>query len=225
VTGRSPAVSIGVFGGTFDPPHAGHLIVAQDAALALGLDRILFIPAASPPHKRDAVLTAAPVRARMLALAIEGDERFGIDTLELERQGESYTVDTLRALHDRHPDVHWTLLMGADQYEEFATWREPVEIRRLARIAVLARAGEEGVSSSPAAGRASMVGSRSGRPTAQELTHRSVAVEVTRIDISATLVRRRVAAGLPIRYLVPPAVEQFIFEQHLYVRNGTPVAG
>jgi len=226
VTGPGPAVSIGIFGGTFDPPHAGHLIVAQDAALALDLDRILFIPAASPPHKRDAVLTAAPVRARMLALAIEGDERFGIDPLELERQGESYTVDTLRTLHDRHPEVHWTLLMGADQYEEFATWREPVEIRRLARIAVLARAGERGVpSDSPAAGGAAMVGSQSGRPAAQELTQGSVAVEVTRIDISATLVRRRVAAGLPIRYLVPPAVEQFIFEQHLYVRNGTPVAG
>jgi nicotinate-nucleotide adenylyltransferase len=226
VTGRGPAVSIGVFGGTFDPPHTGHLIVAQDAALALGLDRILFVPAASPPHKQGAVLTAAPLRARMLALAIEGDERFGIDTLELERQGESYTVDTLRALHDRHPDVRWTLLMGADQYEEFATWREPVEIGRLARIAVLARAGERGVpSDSLAGGRPASVGSPAGRPAVQALTHGGVAVEVTRIDISATLVRRRVAAGLPIRYLVPPAVEQFIFEQHLYVRNGTPVAG
>jgi nicotinate-nucleotide adenylyltransferase len=226
VTGRSPAVSIGVFGGTFDPPHVGHLIAAQDAALALGLDRILFVPAASPPHKQDAALTEARVRARMLALAIEGDERFGIDTLELERPGESYTVDTLRELVDRQPGVRWTLLMGADQYEEFATWRGPVEIRKMARIAVLARSGGYGAPSRlRATERSAISEAQTGRQASLELTDGDVAVEVTRIDVSATTVRRRVAAGLPIRYLVPPAVEEFIFEQHLYVRNGTPVAG
>lgn len=226
MTGRSPGVSIGVFGGTFDPPHVGHLIAAQDAALALGLDRVLFIPAASPPHKRDAALTEARIRARMLALAIEGDERFGLDMLELERQGQSYTVDTLRELIDRQPGVRWTLLMGADQYEEFATWREPVEIRKMARIAVLARSGGHGALSGARVSEGSpIIDAQTGRPAALELTRGDVAVEVTRIDISATTVRRRVAAGLPIRYLVPPAVEEFIFEQQLYVRNGTPVAG
>jgi nicotinate-nucleotide adenylyltransferase len=209
-------VNIGLFGGTFDPPHAGHLIVAQDAALALGLDRILFIPAAQPPHKRAAAVTAAAVRVRMLELAVAEDGRFGIDRLELERGGASYTVDTLRALHGAHPGVQLTLLMGADQYAEFPTWREPDEIRRLARLAVLMRGGATGPEAEA---------SGSWRPSLSEMAGGVLSVAVTRIDISSTAVRRRVAEGLPIRYLVPPAVERFIFENRLYGRNGSSVAG
>jgi nicotinate-nucleotide adenylyltransferase len=204
-------VKVGIFGGTFDPPHLGHLIVAQDAALALELDRILFIPAAHPPHKQQHVVTAPPVRAHMLALAIEGDAGFGIERLELEREGASYTVDTLRQLRQRDPAVEWVLLMGADQYREFGTWREPEQIRRLARVAVLTRAG-------------SAVGSRvQVRNSGGALG--DVQVDVTRIDISSTMVRARVAAGLSIRYLVPDRVEEFILEQRLYSRNGSEVAG
>ncbi|MGH7447306.1 MAG: nicotinate-nicotinamide nucleotide adenylyltransferase, partial [Longimicrobiales bacterium] len=107
-------MNIGIFGGTFDPPHVGHLIVAQDAALALGLDRILFVPASNPPHKRAVTITRGRVRARMLELAIAGDARFAMDTLELERRGASYTVDTLRDLAARDPGTRWTFLMGAD---------------------------------------------------------------------------------------------------------------
>jgi nicotinate-nucleotide adenylyltransferase len=209
-------VNIGLFGGTFDPPHAGHLIVAQDAALALGLDRILFIPAAQPPHKRAAAVTAAAVRVRMLELAVAEDNRFGIDRLELERGGASYTVDTLRALHGAQPGVQLTLLVGADQYAEFQTWREPDEIRRLARLAVLMRGGTTG----PETGSPG-----SWRPLVSEMAGGVLSVAVTRIDISSTAVRRRVAEGLPIRYLVPPAVERFIFENRLYGRNGSSVAG
>lgn len=219
-------MDIGIFGGTFDPPHVGHLIVAQDAALALGLDRILFIPAANPPHKRGLDVTAARVRARMLALAIEDDGRYGLDTLELERLGASYTVDTLRELNAREPAARWTLLMGADQYEEFSTWRDPGEIRRLARVVVLTRGGSHGgAADTLAAERTGADDARLHRPALHELSNGDVAVEVTRIDVSATAVRARVAAGLPIRYLVPPAVEEFIFEQQLYTRNGTQVAG
>jgi nicotinate-nucleotide adenylyltransferase len=196
-------VKTGIFGGTFDPPHLGHLIVAQDAALALGLDRILFIPAAQPPHKQDVVVSAADLRARMLALAVNGDDRFAVDELELERAGPSYTVDTLRALTTRDPDAEWTLLMGVDQYAEFDAWREPGAIRRLARLAVLTRGGGAVVA----------------------LPGEDVQVEVSRIDISSTLIRARVAAGLPIRYLVPAAVESFIFERQLYRRNGAVVTG
>jgi nicotinate-nucleotide adenylyltransferase len=219
-------MNIGIFGGTFDPPHVGHLIVAQDAALALGLDRILFVPAAHPPHKQGVALTAAGLRADMLALAVDGDPRFRIDTLELERPGASYTVDTLRALAGREPGTSWTLLMGADQYEEFATWREPEEIRRLARLAVLMRGGTHGgAADTLAADRPGPVDGHLARPTARGIGAGDVALEVTRVDVSATAVRRRVAAGLPIRYLVPRAVEEFIFERKLYLRNGTPVAG
>jgi nicotinate-nucleotide adenylyltransferase len=199
-------VKAGIFGGTFDPPHSGHLIVAQDAALALGLDRILFVPAAVPPHKQHLSLSPAAVRSRMLQLALEDDARFAVDLLELERSGPSYTVDTLRELTVRWPATQWTLLMGVDQYAELGTWREPEELRRLARIAVLSRSGLTG---------------QTGAPTPAGDAH----VSVTRIDISSTAIRERVAQGLPIRYLVPAAVERFIFEEGLYRRNGPVLRG
>ena len=208
----------GLLGGTFDPPHVGHLIVAQDAALALGLDRILFIPAAVPPHKRGSVISPAAQRLRMLELALGDDVRFAIDPLELERTGPSYTIDTLRTLTQREPDTRFTLLMGADQYAEFGTWRDPAGIRSLVEVAVLTRAGETGSGDAPGSAAAA-------QPATWALADDVRAVAATRIDISSTAIRRRVAAGLPIRYMVPAAVERFIFEQGLYVRNGTPVAG
>jgi nicotinate-nucleotide adenylyltransferase len=205
-------VNVGIFGGTFDPPHSGHLIVAQDAALALGLDRILFIPAAQPPHKLGQSITAADLRARMLQLAIAGDARFAMDTLELERTGPSWTVETLRTLSEQQPGTSWTLLMGVDQYSEFGSWRGPDAIRRLARIGVLSRSGQCG-------GGTANVGVEMPAPAACPLDGGAVQVAVTRIDISSTAVRRRVAAGQSIRYLVPPTVEAFIFEAGLYRRN------
>lgn len=237
-------MNIGILGGTFDPPHVGHLIVAQDAALALELDRIVFIPAARPPHKSTVVVSPPALRAAMLALAIEGDGRFSMDPLELDRAGASYTVDTLRELARREPATRWTLLIGSDQYSEFDAWHEPDEIRRLAQVAVLMRGGTHGGTeglpgSKSAAGRRAPVevhgSSAEGgladaadadatRPAARDIGAGDLALHVTRIDVSATAVRTRVAAGLPIRYLVPRAVEEFIFERKLY-RNGTPVTG
>jgi nicotinate-nucleotide adenylyltransferase len=203
-------VKLGLFGGTFDPPHTGHLIVAQDAALALRLDRVLFVPAAVPPHKQHGNVSPASARRRMLELA--DDPVFALEPLELERGGPSYTVDTLRQLH-RRAAADYTLLLGADQYAEFDSWRDPSEIRTLARIAVLDRAGAgahhgSGLEQAPASGRRGVV-------------H----VGVTRIDISSTEIRARIASGQPIRYLVPAAVEKFIYETGLYVRNGTPRVG
>lgn len=223
-------MKIGIFGGTFDPPHVGHLIVAQDAALALGLDRILFIPAARPPHKRHAELTPAALRAEMLALAIEDDPRFAMDRRELDRTGASYTVDTLRELAHAEPETRWTLLIGADQYREFDTWRDPDEIRRLAQLAVLMRGGTHSGSAAGGAPGKNSAGNGVAdahlvRPAAHDTGAGYIALEVTRIDVSATAVRARIAAGLPIRYLVPRAVEEFILGQKLYLRNGTPVTG
>ncbi|CAN5679384.1 nicotinate-nucleotide adenylyltransferase [soil metagenome] len=194
----------GLFGGTFDPPHVGHLIVAQDALIALQLDRIVFVPAATPPHKQDRHVTPPQHRLRMLELAIGDNSAFAVDRMELDRPGPSYTVDTLRELSDREPSADWTLLIGADQYAEFDTWKEPGEVRRMARIGVMGRAGTE-LPSDPAG----------------TVTH----VDVTRIDISSTAIRQRVANGLSIRYHVPAQVEAFIFENRLYGRNGTSVAG
>jgi len=203
-------VRFGLFGGTFDPPHTGHLIAAQDAALALGLDRVLFVPAAVPPHKQHRTITPAEFRLRMLALALSDDLRFTLDPVELERPGPSYTVDTLRELRRRLPG-DWTLLLGADQYAEFATWREPEEVLRLATVGVLERAGtlpRSAPSNVP-----------------DEARDGVVRVSVTRVDISSTAIRQRVAAGMSIRYLVPAGVETFIAETGLYLRNGTSQAG
>jgi len=189
-------VRLGVFGGTFDPPHIGHVIVAQDAWQALGLDLVLFVPARLPPHKRDRALAPAELRRAMVQAAVAGDPRFEVDETELRRSGPSYTVDTLRELRERYPESALFLLLGADQVQQFHTWRAPEEIARLATLVVLSRGGAENVA-----------------PTL-DVPYR--VVPVTRIDLSATEIRRRVAAGEPIRYLVPPGVEAIIQREGLY---------
>jgi nicotinate-nucleotide adenylyltransferase len=189
-------VRTGLFGGTFDPPHIGHLIAAQDAYRALRLDRLLFVPAAEPPHKRTQAITPAAVRLEMLEAALRNDGRFGICQLELQREGPSYTVDTLRLLRSQQPDWQLFLLLGADQANELATWREPREVARLATIVLLSRAGVEHLHA-----RQPLV--------AQEIT-------VTRIDVSASAIRGRVASLEPIRYLVPDEVEVIVRQRGLY---------
>lgn len=188
---------LGILGGTFDPPHIGHLIVAQDAYTALELDRILFIPAAVPPHKQGRDVTPAAVRMAMLEAAIAGDERFETRDLELRRPGPSYTVDTLRELRAADPDCALFLLIGADQYRALHTWKEPETICELAKLVVLRREGD------------SYRASDQVRAPDRDL-------EVTRIDVSSTEVRRRVAAGEPTRYLVPSGVGQIIEREGLY---------
>lgn len=195
-------MKLGLFGGTFDPPHNGHLIVAQDALTALGLDRVIFIPAGAPPHKRDRLITPAPARLAMLEGALLGDARFEIDALELSREGPSYTVDTIEAVRQRHPGDELFLLVGADQFAEFETWREPARIASLARVTVMSRSG-----SGPDAASLGRYGART--------------IEVTRIDISSTDIRRRCAAGEPIRYHVPDAVEAWLAENPIYESSRT----
>jgi nicotinate-nucleotide adenylyltransferase len=186
---------IGVFGGTFDPPHLGHLVVASDACEALGLGRVLWIPSAVPPHKLGTVKASAEARLEMVRAAVEGDSRFEADDVELRREGPSYTVDTLRELAARHPGDELVLLIGADNLREIPGWREPDEILRLARVAVLSRDG-------------------AGVPPDAPIPATSVAV--TRVDVSATEVRRRAAAGETIRYLVPDAVRALVERRGLY---------
>ncbi|HUF67775.1 MAG TPA: nicotinate-nucleotide adenylyltransferase [Longimicrobiales bacterium] len=185
-------MKLGVFGGTFDPPHIGHLIAAQDAKSALALDRVIFVPAAVPPHKRDDTVSAAGTRLAMVRAAIAGADGFEVDDLELRRGGPSWTVDTLRELAARLPGSELFLLIGSDQHAEFESWREPDKIGQLAKVAVLTR--ENGV-----------------RQAAGVHT-----VRVTRIDVSSTDIRRRTAEGQPIRFLVPAAVEALIRLHGLY---------
>jgi nicotinate-nucleotide adenylyltransferase len=186
---------IGVLGGTFDPPHMGHLIVASTAFDALRLDRLLFVPAAAPPHKLGLVVATAEQRLRMVRLAVQGDPRFEVDDLEIRRPGASYTVDTLRALRERDPEGELFFLLGADQLRELHTWREPDEVARLACLAVLSRGGDE---------------------IADADRYRIRPVAVPRIDIAATEIRRRIRVGESIRYLVAEPVREMIERERLY---------
>jgi nicotinate-nucleotide adenylyltransferase len=186
-------VRLGVYGGAFDPPHLGHLVAASDACQALELDRLLWIPSAVHPLK--AVGTAPALRLEMVRAAVAGDPRFQADDLELRRTGPSYTVDTLRELRAREPGAALFFLTGADNLADLPRWREPDEIARLATLAVVSRAGE----TVPA-----------------DLPYPAVAVPVTRLDVSSTEIRRRVAAGQSIRYLVPEAVRAVIERERLY---------
>ena len=185
---------VGIFGGTFDPPHAGHLIVAADAFEALKLNLLLFVPAAVPPHKSGVVATADQ-RLRMLQGALDGDDRFGVDDLELRRTGPSYTVDTLTELSLRERDAELIFLLGIDQFRAFSTWVRPAEIVKLATLAVMARDGE-----APDLGGA----------------YGGIEVRVTRVDLSSTAIRAKAAAGADLRYYVAPAVARIIEEGALY---------
>lgn len=187
-------MKLGILGGTFDPPHVGHLIVASDVCDALELDRVLFVPAAVPPHKPERVRATPAQRLEMVRAAVAGDPRFHADDLELRREGASYTVDTLRVLHEREPGAELFFILGVDQLREFPTWREPEEVARLATLAAVARAGER-LPASP---------------------FPVVEVPVTRVDVSSTDIRRRAADGRSVRYHVPVAVQEIIEREGFY---------
>ena len=205
------AGSLGIFGGTFDPIHFAHLAVAQEAAEALGLERVLFVPAGQPPHKPDRVITLGTHRLAMVALAIVGNDRFAIDRIELERDGPSYTVDTLEALHASRPAA-WvmpelTLILSAEAFLGLATWREPRRVLELARLAVAPRDGY------PGAGPGFMA------EHFPDLADRVRFLDGPRMRLSASELRARAAAGRSLRYLVPDAVAAYIDDHALY---GTP---
>jgi nicotinate-nucleotide adenylyltransferase len=188
-------VRLGIFGGTFDPPHLGHLVAASEVAAALTLDRVVWVPAAVHPFKRGRVAAPPAVRLEMVRAAIAGDPRFTADGVELERSGPSYTVDTLRALQARHPGAELFFVTGAENLRELHLWHQPDEVVRLARLVGVWRGGE-------------------GVPA--DARYPAQAVRVTRIDLSSTEVRRRVGAGEAIRYLVPDAVAALIARHGLY---------
>ena len=194
---------LGVLGGTFDPPHLGHLLVAQEAVESLGLSRLLFVVASQPPHKEGRKLSPADVRSEMARAAIGDHPRLGVSEVEFHRDGPSYTVDTLRYFRSEHPDAEIFFILGADQLAEFHEWKDPEEILELATLVAVARDGHTpGGVAAPAL--------PSGRPVEFE------ALEVTRVDISATGIRERVASGRTIRYRVPEAVNDIIERYRLY---------
>jgi nicotinate-nucleotide adenylyltransferase len=186
---------IGLFGGSFDPVHHGHLIVGQVAREALGLELLRFVPALEQPFKRGRHRTSADHRAAMLSLALEHAPGFTLETAELNRPGPSYTVDTLEELQRRDPRAEFVLLLGADAAAELPSWHEAKRIPRLARIAVFARPG-------------------TALPPSDQF---SLSIEVPAIDISATEIRSRVRQGRSIRYWVPDRVAEYISAHRLYL--------
>jgi nicotinate-nucleotide adenylyltransferase len=203
---------IGILGGTFNPPHMGHLVMAQEALDQLDLDRVVFMPVAVPPHKEAREDPGAAARLELCRLAVAHDERFQVSTLEIERGGASFTVDTLRELHDVEPEHDLTFIVGGDMAQSLPAWREPEAILRLARLAVAER---EGVRREDIARRLEPLHDG----------NRVVFFDMPRIDVSSSDIRRRVAEGRPIRYLVPDAVAEAIAERNLYrTAAGRPAA-
>lgn len=205
IDGPAPVVpgSVGILGGTFDPIHHGHLLIAEEARESLGLERVLLVPAAQPPHKPDRPVTPPAHRLAMAELAVAGNPWFSVSPVELERGGASYTVDTLEALRAAGTADPWFIL-SSEALLDFPSWREPDRILRLARLAVVPRAGAE-----PLDGH----WLRRHLPSAGDRV-RFLAGPL--LPISGSVVRRRAAAGRSVRYLVPEPVARYIAEHGLY---------
>ena len=198
---------VGILGGTFDPPHLGHLILAQEALQALGLSQVLFVPAGEPWRKAGRELSPRDHRLAMVRLAVEGNPGLAVSTAEVARPGPSYTAETLAELHEQFgPQTELVFIMGGDSRADFAHWHQPLRILELASLAVAERSplGDEGF--------------EEGIPEemAETLRERVVWLPMPLIAISASAVRERVRRGLSIRYWVPEAVEEYIRSHRLY---------
>ena len=184
---------IGLFGGSFDPIHHGHLIMARDAMESLGLDRVIFIPANVSPHKLEHPPVAARLRCEMVAAAISGEPRFSMDACEADREGPSFAVDTVRIMQRRFPQAQFFYFIGEDNISALHTWREIDELKKMASFVVLARGDLVPIEGFPVISR--------------------------NIDISSTDIRNRIARGLSVRYLLPDAVCAILARHQLYLND------
>jgi nicotinate-nucleotide adenylyltransferase len=194
---------IGILGGAFNPPHTGHLVCAQEAFVQLKLDRVLFVPVGQAPHRELQGDPGAEARLELVELAVGDDERFEVSRVELDRDGPSFTADTLRGLREASPDDELFLILGGDQAATLATWHEPEQVLSLATVAVVERSNWSrhaiGIKLSQLAG-------------ARRIRY----LDMPLIQISSSAVRRRVAEGQPVRYLVPDKVAAYIESNGLY---------
>jgi nicotinate-nucleotide adenylyltransferase len=199
----TPTAGIGVLGSAFNPPHLGHLALAQEALWQLGLDEVLLVPTGEAPHKRILDDPGRELRLAMTRLAAADDPRFSVSTLEVDREGPSYTYETLELLARERGDTDLVFVMGADAAVGLESWRRPERVAELARLAVARRAGISDAEvaavlrSLAAEGRATML-------------------EMPQFGVSSSAVRERAAAGRPLRYLVPEPVARFIEEKGIY---------
>ena len=211
---------VGIFGGTFNPIHIAHLRAALEVRDALALDEIRFVPAALPPHKGTAGLAEASDRLRMVELATAGVPGFRAWPIELERSGPSYTVDTVRALRaEVGPDGRVVLILGRDAFADFHTWRDPAAILALCDIVVMTRppwAEAIALDEFPVATRDTICYDQRSEVFRHESGHVVTLQRITSLDISASALRIQLAAGRSVRFLVPPAVEEYIEARGLY---------
>ncbi len=185
-------MKIGILGGTFNPPHIGHLILAEYVRDDLGLDKVIFIPCNLPPHKSDPDLPPADARLKMLRLAIGNNKDFKINSSEIARGGVSYTIDTLCELRKRHPQGELFFIIGSDLYKEFDEWKSPEEIKRIVQVVVVER---------------------------ENIDKRNddfLFVDMPRIDVSSSFVRNQIKKGKSARYFLPPKVVRYIYKSGFY---------
>jgi nicotinate-nucleotide adenylyltransferase len=194
---------VGILGGAFNPPHVGHLVCAQEALVQLVLEKVVFMPVGQAPHRELQDDPGAEARLEMVELAVADDGRFATSRAELDRPGPSYTVDTLRDLRSKTPDDELILILGGDQAAALPGWHEPETVLSLATVAVVERTNWS----------RSAIGIKVGRlPGAQRIRYLDMPV----MQVSSSAIRRRVAEGLPIRYLVPDKVANYIGANRLY---------
>ncbi|CAM3943590.1 nicotinate-nucleotide adenylyltransferase [Lederbergia lenta] len=184
---------VGILGGTFDPPHLGHLIIANEVLHHLALDEIHFMPNQEPPHKNRVSGTTAEDRVRMLELSISGNSQFLVEKIELERNGRSYTIDTMKILQETNPDYDYYFIIGADMVEYLPNWHKVDELVKLIQFVGVNRPGYK-----------------------LETNYPITQMEVPQIDISSTLLREKLQQGISTKYLLPDKVISYIKEQHLY---------
>jgi nicotinate-nucleotide adenylyltransferase len=191
-------MDIGLFGGSFNPPHIAHLVVAEIARDQFGLDEVWWIPNATPPHKSQAQLAAVEHRLAMTRRAVDGNPAFRVCDIEVRRSGVSYTVETVRALQEQHPDRAFALLIGSDSLDHFADWHRPDEIADRVSLVVYKRPGVIEEAAAP------------------RFSNRAYFVSAPVMEVSGTEIRARCQAERSIRYLVPEAVRSYIHEHGLY---------
>ncbi|RJP16074.1 MAG: nicotinate-nucleotide adenylyltransferase [Candidatus Abyssobacteria bacterium SURF_5] len=191
-------MKIGILGGTFDPIHIGHLVIAQEALWQCELDRVLFMVTAQPPHKK-APRARAEDRYNMVELALQGITEFQPSRLEIERGGNSYTVQTLHELHRLYPAASHYWIVGGDSILEFQTWEDPEDVIRLANLIVAPRPGFDLSKVDPA------------------LRNKIIVLDAPQVDVSSTQIRRRITEKQPVRFLLPKIVEEYIYGHRLYL--------
>ena len=195
---------LGIYGGTFDPIHYGHLLLAERCREELQLDEVWFIPAGTPPHKQGRVTTPAKARAAMVEFAVSGFPEFKVSRIEMERTGPSYTVLTLEQLRTAAPEREVFLLMGADSIAELVTWKDPARILELSQVVAVNRAGESPDLSSL-------------QPLLEQTGRTVRTIEMPAMGVSASEIRTRVASGKSIRFLTPRPVEMYLRQHKLYL--------